>query len=128
MNQFDFIRDAMSIDYIVNPDMAITLEIYKYLVEKYTLSNGIFTTGKASLLETKASKIPKLINTKIHETSAILPNMLIVAISRYGKIIIPHGDSEILPEDELYIIGERKPIMKLNSKVHEKENILIFKK
>ncbi|MEG0391650.1 MAG: NAD-binding protein [Anaerovoracaceae bacterium] len=43
MHQFDFIRESMSIDAIVNPDMAITLEIYKYLVEKYTLSNGIFT-------------------------------------------------------------------------------------
>lgn len=44
MNQFAFIKNAMDIDHIVNPDMAITVEIYKYLAEKYTLSNGIFTS------------------------------------------------------------------------------------
>ena len=38
MNQLDFIKETMNIDHIVNPDMAITNEIYKYLVEKYTLT------------------------------------------------------------------------------------------
>ena len=34
MNQFGFIKETMGIDSIVNPDLAITVEIYKYLVEK----------------------------------------------------------------------------------------------
>ena len=50
MNQFDFLKDSFQLDSIVNPDMAITLEIYKYLVEKYTLSNGIFTSGKIAMI------------------------------------------------------------------------------
>lgn len=50
MNQFDFIQETMGIDFIVNPDMAITSEIYKYLAEKYTLSTGVFSTGKVSIL------------------------------------------------------------------------------
>lgn len=37
MNQIDFIKETMNIDHVVNPDLAITLEIYKYLVEN-TLS------------------------------------------------------------------------------------------
>ena len=36
MQQINFIKDAMSIDHIVNPDQGITTEIYKYLAEKYT--------------------------------------------------------------------------------------------
>ena len=43
MNQMDFIMETMNIDHIVNPDLSITKEIYKYLVEKYTLTNGIFS-------------------------------------------------------------------------------------
>ena len=34
MNQIDFIKETLNIDHIVNPDLSITLEIYKYLVEK----------------------------------------------------------------------------------------------
>lgn len=120
MNQFDFIRDTMSIDYIINPDMAITNEIYKYLVEKYTLSNGIFSSGKVSMLECKAIKLPKLIDMQILNVNTVLKDMLIVAISRNGKIIIPHGSDMIKNEDELYIVGAKDPIRKLNNKVHEK--------
>lgn len=120
MKQMDFIRDTMSIDYLVNPDLSITTEIYKYLVEKYTLSNGIFTTGKTSFLEFYAEKIPALIGKKIEDTASFLPGMLVVAISRNGKVLVPTGDAVIEEEDCLYIIGEKSPIAELSKKVHEK--------
>lgn len=120
MQQISFIKDLMNIDYIVNPDLGITIEIYKYLAEKYTLSNGIFTSGHASLLEFYVSKWPELIGTSMKEISSQLPNMLVVAISRFGKVIIPHGDTTIQAGDIVYVIGEKEPIQKLSAKVHEK--------
>jgi len=120
MNQLDFIRETMSINFTVNPDLAITLEIYKYLVEKYTLSNGIYSTGKVSFLEFYASKMPRLIGLSMNETGDILSGMLAVALSRNGKVIVPRGDTVIQHDDCLYIVGEKDPIMALNKKVHEK--------
>lgn len=120
MDQMDFIRENMNIDFIVNPDMAITNEIYKYLVEKYTLANGAFSSGKASLLEFKASKIPELIQTTIKDIGTRLPGMLIAAISRKGKVIIPHGDTIIEENDLIYVVGAKKDIMELNKSVKEK--------
>lgn len=120
MNQLDFIKDTMDIDYIVNPDLAITVEIYKYLVEKYTLGNGIFSSGKASLLEFPVKKMPQIVGTPMTEMGQIFPGMLMVAISRRGKVIIPHGKTTIQQGDGLYLIGERQPIQKLAAKVHEK--------
>lgn len=120
MYQMDFIKQHFSIDSIVNPDLSITLEIYKYLVEKYTLSNGIFTSGKVSLLEFPARKFPALNKISMNSICQILPNMLVVAISRNGKVIVPHGDTVINEDDGLYVIGEKEPIMKLSGKVHER--------
>lgn len=120
MQQINFIKDLMNIDYIVNPDLGITVEIYKYLAEKYTLSNGIFTSGDASLLEFYVSKRPELVGVSMRQISSYLPNMLVVAISRFGKVIIPHGDTTIQDEDIVYVIGEKEPIQKLAEKVHEK--------
>lgn len=123
MDQFDFIKSTMGIDFLVNPDMAISNEIYKYLVEKYTLANGVFTTGKAALIEFKAKHLPQVIDKPISDVAVmpgILDNMLIVAISRNGKVIVPHGDAIIRYGDALYVIGEQKPIMELNKTVHEK--------
>ena len=120
MKQIDFIRENMDIDYVVNPDLSITNEIYKYLVEKYTLTNGIFSSGKVSLVQFKVKKMKKLAGLSMVEARKILPNMLIVAISREGKIIIPHGQTVIDQDDTLYLIGEKSEISDLHKKVHEK--------
>lgn len=119
MDQFDFIRDTMHIDQLINPDLAITNEIYKFLVEKYTLSNGIFSSGKISLIEFKAKNMPKLKGLSLQDVNTILPGMLVVALSRNGKVIIPHGSDVIAENDFLYVIGEKDPIIKLNNEVHE---------
>ena len=120
MNQMDFIKDAMNIDYLVNPNLAITLEIYKYLVEKYTLTNGIFSSGKISLVQFQVKKLKKLAGLSMIDARKVLPSMLIVAISRNGKIIIPHGNTVVEDCDTLYIIGEKSEISALHRKVHEK--------
>lgn len=120
MQQINFIKEAMGIDHIVNPDQAITMEIYKYLAEKYTLSNGIFSSGKVSIVEFAVSKYPKLIGLSMRQIPDVLDNMLVVALSRKGKVIIPHGDDVIDKDDFVYVIGEKAPILALNAKVHER--------
>jgi K+ transport systems, NAD-binding component len=120
MNQLDFIKEKMGIDYIINPDLAITLEIFKYLVEKYTLSNGIYSSGKISLIEFSTDKMPEIIGKQIYFVNESFGNMLVVAISRNGKVIIPKNDSVIGKDDGLYVIGEQAPISRFINLVHEK--------
>ena len=120
MKQIDFIKENMCIDHVVNPDLAITLEIYKYLVEKYTLTNGIFSSGKVSLVQFSVRRFSRVIGMNMIEVRKLLPNMLIVAISRNGKIIIPHGRTSIEKGDTLYVIGERSEIHELHNRVYER--------
>ena len=120
MKHFEFIRTSMGIDSIVNPDFAITMEIYKYLSEKYTLNNGVFTSGRIALIEFKAKRKKELIGLKMPEVRRLMPDMLIAAISRNGKVIIPHGNDEIREDDAVYVVGEKNEIMELNKKVHVK--------
>lgn len=121
MNQINFIKETMDIDFIVNPDLAITLEIYKYLVEKYTLNNGIFSSGSASLLEFNTKKYPSLVGVSMIDIGKMLPNMLVVAISRNGKVIVPHGNTTIKENDGLYVMGHSNNIKVLAKKVHDKK-------
>lgn len=120
MKQIDFIKETMNIDHIVNPDLSITMEIYKYLVEKYTLTNGIFSSGKVAMVQFNVKKYRKLSGLSMIEVRKVLPNMLIVAISRNGKIIIPHGQTIIEDNDTIYLIGEKSEIHEFHQKVHEK--------
>ena len=118
MKHFEFIRKCLDIDYLVNPDYNITTEIYKYLAEKHSLSNGVFTTGGIALIEFKADRLKDIIGLKLPEVRRVMPDVLVAAISRNGKIIIPHGEDEIMSQDSLYMVGERKRILELNKKVH----------
>ena len=120
MKQLDFIEETMNIDHVVNPDLSITMEIYKYLVEKYTLTNGIFSSGKVAMVQFNVKKYRKLSGLSMIEVRKVLPNMLIVAISRNGKIIIPHGQTIIEDNDTIYLIGEKSEIHEFHQKVHEK--------
>jgi trk system potassium uptake protein TrkA len=118
--QQDFIKENLNIDFLVNPEFAVTQEIYKYLVEKYSISNGIISTGKAALIEFMSDRLPGIIGKPISEIPSIIGHVLVVAISRNGKVIIPHGDVTVLAEDALYIVGNKDMIRSLNKKVHEK--------
>lgn len=121
VEQIDFIKKTMNIDYIVNPDMACATEIYKYLIEKYTLADGCYTADGVSILEFKVDKLPDLINREIRETSNLLGSLLITAISRNGKIIIPNGTTRLETGDNVYVIGLERPIKDLADMVHEKQ-------
>ncbi len=120
MSQMDFICQNLSIDYLVNPDTLITSEIYRYLIEKYTLSNGIYTSKRIGLIEFEASRLPHIIGKNLIAFRSIMPDMIIVGISRGGKMIIPHGNDEICEGDVLYMMGNKEDILALARKVHTK--------
>ena len=118
IKHFEFIRKGLEVDYLVNPDNAITMEIYKYLAEKYTLESGVFVTGGMALSEFRADRKPELIGCMMPEVRKIMPDMLVAAISRNGRVIIPHGNDEIRAGDSVYVIGEKDSILDLHNKVH----------
>lgn len=120
MNQLDFISDHYGIDMLINPDILITSEIYRYLIEKYTLNNGIYTTNKIALIEFEAYKRPFLIGKSMVEFRALMPDMIMVGISRNGKVIIPHGNDVIEKNDLLYVMGYKQEIFELKHTVHQR--------
>ncbi|MFA7501609.1 MAG: Trk system potassium transporter TrkA [Anaerovoracaceae bacterium] len=119
--QIDFIKNAMNIDHIVNPDMACASEIYKYLVEKYTLADGCYTADGVSILEFGIEKVPGLAGRETRQAAQTLGGLLIGAISRSGKIIIPDGSTALKAGDTLYVIGLERDIKDLAHSVHDRK-------
>jgi trk system potassium uptake protein TrkA len=64
--------------------------------------------------------MPHLIGLDMVGVNNELKGMLVVAISRKGKVIVPHGTDVIQQNDLLYVIGTRADIKELSKRVFEK--------
>ena len=105
LEQLDFIRDNMGIDYVVNPDKSCADEIFKYITQQYALSGGRLSKDGVGVLEFEAGSISGVAGNQLKDIKLPESNILIAAISRQGKVIIPNGSTQILSDDIVYAIG-----------------------
>lgn len=117
VDQQQFIMDSMGIDHILNPDMACAQEITKYLTQTYAINGGRFNIDNSSILEFRIEKTPEIIDKEVKDAAASLPGLLIAALSREGKIMIPNGSTLLLEGDVIYVIGTSESIDKLAARV-----------
>jgi trk system potassium uptake protein TrkA len=117
VDQVELICSAFDINHLVSPDMACANEIFKYLTEKYGLEGGRIRADGIEILEFDAEKMPELCDKQLKETSSLLPNMLIGAISRQGSMIIPNGNTSIAKDDKIYLIGAQNDVEKIHKRV-----------
>ncbi|MDR7871116.1 MAG: Trk system potassium transporter TrkA [Tissierellaceae bacterium] len=131
MKQLDFIKSEMGIDLIVNPDLDTAKFIEKFLLKQYMFYTGEFASGKVKIIDYNIGHNFDLINKKLKDLVGF-ENLLIAAISRDGNIIIPHGDTELLEYDVIYLIGTDEHIDEFNNRFNlgkinkEIENVMIL--
>ncbi|NLA70347.1 MAG: Trk system potassium transporter TrkA [Clostridiales bacterium] len=109
--QIEFLSEHFGIDQLINPDMLIASEIYHYLVDKYSISNGVYKAKRIAVVEVSMNNEPQLIGKSLVDFRRVHPNMIVIGISRRGKIIIPHGTDIFEANDILYIAGEENMMM-----------------
>ena len=119
VEQLDFIKDSMGIDFIINPDKACADEIFKFVTQEYALSGGKLSKDGVGVLEFKADRMPEIVNRQLRDAKDHMEGLLIAAISREGKVLIPNGSSVIHSDDVIYTIGLQSSIDALQSRVKD---------
>ncbi len=119
LEQLDFIRDNMGIDYVVNPDKSCADEIFKYITQQYALSGGRLDKDGVGVLEFEAGNISGVAGNQLKDIKLPESGILIAAISRQGKIIIPNGSTLIFPDDVVYAIGLQASVDALGKHVKQ---------
>jgi trk system potassium uptake protein TrkA len=110
--QQEFVKDAMGIDYIVNPELATANEIIRYLLNTYWFYSWDFAEGKILIADFLADNLPGFVGKRIMDIDNI-NGLLIAAVSRDGEILIPNGSTAILAGDMVYVIGKKDDINQL---------------
>ncbi|BEP28636.1 Trk system potassium transporter TrkA [Helicovermis profundi] len=120
-NQLDFIKSLYNIDLVINPELATSNEILRYVMESYTFYFGDYAFGKVSLVNFNVRNLSEFVNKSISELTSV-DSLLIVAISRNGDIIIPHGGTILHENDIIYVIGKKENIEIIAKKLKESVN------
>lgn len=101
----EFIKSTMNIDYILDPEMSTAKSINNYLLKSYSFNVNNFALSRISLFDFPVKGNPIFSNRQLKNIKD-LDEFIIVAILRDDEVIIPNGDSEIYPDDILYIMGK----------------------
>jgi len=115
MKQMDFIKQEMGIDHIINPELATSNEIVRYLLKSYNFYSEDFAKGKVSILDFNIKNMSAFVGKKIVELDD-MEDLLIAAITRNDEILIPHGYTELLENDIIHVIGSAENVNRLGEK------------
>lgn len=112
--QAEFLRSEMDIDRIINPELATAREIYRYLTGGLPFHTEVFEASGVMMADIHASALTGVIKKPIRDLG-IPKSLLIAAIVRDGKVVIPHGQTVIEKDDMLYLLGSADTIRSFHS-------------
>ncbi|GAI20066.1 unnamed protein product, partial [marine sediment metagenome] len=117
-------------DFTINPERATAKEIVKLLKSPTNVAQvQNFAGGKVQLFELKIEKSFPFINQRLKAINFKYP-ILVAAIYRNDKIIIPDGEEKIITGDNLYVLIEKDNFSGLNEIFNEKplnmQNVMIL--
>ncbi|MEE9328046.1 MAG: Trk system potassium transporter TrkA [Cocleimonas sp.] len=107
-----FTPELIPVDVLISPEQLITNHIFRLISNPGTLQVIDFAEGKVRLVSVKAFHDGPLVGHEIKDISEHLPDIKVrvVAIFRHGKAIIPNGQTQIEPNDEIFVLASAKHI------------------
>lgn len=123
LEQISFVQKELGIDYIINPEFETAKQIERYLMKNYNFYIDDFAYGQVKMLDFNIGHHSDFINKEIKSLSNF-DKYVIVAISRNGELIIPSGQTKLLENDVIHVIGKSKDIAKLDNKFHSDSLVL----
>jgi trk system potassium uptake protein TrkA len=123
-------REKLGIDFTINPERATAKEIVKLLKSPINVAQiQSFAGGRVQLLEIRIEEDFPFINQQLKAITFKYP-ILVAAISRNDKIIIPNGEEKIIAGDNLYILIKKEYFLELNEIFNQKplsvQNVMIL--
>lgn len=116
-----FQANAPHIDTVINPEIEVVKTIDRMMSVPGAVDVGEFAGGLVKLIGVKLDKDAQLAGIRLTELPEKTGNqrILIAAVVRNEELIIPRGDSRLMPDDLVYFISEEDKLS---------DNLKIFNK
>ena len=109
--EIGYLREKLGLAMIINPELEAAKEIARILYLPTALEVSPFAHGQAELIQFKIPEGNILDGITLAQLSSKVPNkVLICAIEREGKVMIPSGISEMKAGDVISFVAQRATI------------------
>ena len=113
LSETEFLREALGLSVIVNPEYECAREISRILRFPSAIRVDPFSTGRLELVEHRVVKGSPLVGMRLKELNQSFgAKVLVGVVQRGGEALIPNGDFALDPEDVLEIAGDAKELRK----------------
>ncbi len=103
---------SFGIDLIINPEYLAAQEIFRLIEVPTAMGIEYFAGGKLSMIGIKVAEEMEIAGKKIAELN--LEKYTIVAVIRKEKVIIPNGNTQLLQNDKIFVLGKTAGFHNLN--------------
>lgn len=117
---YDFIKESLEIDYLVNPEEESSFVLSEIL--KYPNANGIehFANGKLNMVEFSVDEDSFLANMTLKDfRESFDGNLLVCIVEREGQVFIPSGNTTIQGDDIIYVTGSIEALNKFYQSINK---------
>ena len=111
LKSINHIREHLGISMIINPELLTAREISSTLKYSDNIKSTLLSKGKIELIEFKLRDNSPIINVSLKDLNSIIKsNIIVVAVERKDKVIVPNGDFKFENNDRILITSTPKDI------------------
>jgi len=121
--------NALGVDMIINPEKVTAAEIAKLIAFPEADYVGFFGDGQVQMLEVKLTVDGGRLGVPLRELDCPVP-CIVVAIEREGGLLIPKGDTCLMPGDAVLLLANTEEMRQVEEYFHidvkKPRNIMIL--
>lgn len=102
-------KEDVAVDYIINPEKSTASEISRLLTFSPAGQLGDFAGGRVQMVQLPVAEDSVLAGMSIQRCGQIA-DILVAAIAREGRILIPRGSDVVEAGDEIFVTGKRSEV------------------
>jgi len=105
-------REHLPIDVIISPEIEIAKAIARRLAAPGSFEMIPLANGKVRVTGVRCTEECPVINTPLRQLTGLFPdlNIVVIAILREGKLIVPDGDSQMRAGDDVYFVVDSEHV------------------
>lgn len=119
--QFDFMKKALGITLIINPELSAAMDIARAIRYASALSVETLAGNRVALVKIEVKAQSQLAQMNLMSFRLKYGNVLVCIVERGDDVFIPSGSTQLQEGDKIYVAGQPKDMTKFHRQIGNSE-------